>query len=810
MPKNVDEDWLERYPRLRAYLERVSRASDLGYRLVHVKAAEIIIPTETGSKSYRRPLATMRWDRDGEIVVRAERTASQVDADRFAPTPDEAAAIKAEIVASVAKGDFPSSIAVASLHSAPCRDANPDDLFVCRDTSGDNILFVHQRTETGDYLPWSFWSDHKWRMMRPDNGMPLWGLDQLRHTSFVFLHEGAKAARFCRWLTTGDAIERWHPGAAHEARAQLAEHPWGAYLDAAHLGWLGGAPPSANQVDWSPLARRRDLNITLVCDNDDPGNEAAEVIAKFHLPQKMSVIRFDNDFPESFDLADPFPPELFRKSRGGKRYYIGPSIWDVTISSTWATEKVPAEKGRPAFRLRRDFIREWCWSVTGPLFFKLDRPGRSYNEREFNDKVRPFSDADDTARLLKRSAAKQVEQEAYEPARKPGVINVDGTRVFNSYRPPDIRPVKGDPAPWLDFMVGLIPGSEDRHNTLRWCATLITQRHVRILYGLLLASEIQGVGKSTLAQILSRLLGPWNVNTPSQEQLEGPYNGYLARTLLNVIEEIYAAESKRLYNKLKTYMTEPTVRVNEKFRPEVMLSNYTVFLATSNSRRALWMGDKDRRWFVPGVTERLRPRAYWATLHEWLDADGLGIILHWAREFVARNGAIEPGEHAPYSEAKRMLIEESKSEGQRLVRDLGRLVVKKVQDAERKFMDEAEVALHAAALTACYDDMAVEAGPPAASPPIHAVLVVGDVRAWLAGHHDPKRDQTRLEAPATILRELVSAGLNAAPVGKRFDVDGRDSSAVATFPLTKETTWADIKECRLKFDDLVKLLPPTF
>ena len=40
----------------------------------------------------------------------------------------------------------------------------------------------------------------------------------------------------------------------------------------------------------------------------------------------------------------------------------------------------------------------------------------------------------------------------------------------------------------------------------------------------------------------------------------------------------------------------------------------------------------------PDVSEETRPIDYWIEFYRWLDEGGLGVIAHWAREFVAKHG----------------------------------------------------------------------------------------------------------------------------------------------------------------------------
>jgi hypothetical protein len=139
-----------------------------------------------------------------------------------------------------------------------------------------------------------------------------------------------------------------------------------------------------------------------------------------------------------------------------------------------------------------------------------------------------------------------------------------------------------------------------------------------------------------------------------------------------VIAEIYAGHTVKAYDRLKAAITDDNVDVDEKYVVPYTIKNWVQFFATSNSFRALKFDTQDRRWMVPGITEEGRPLKYFRALRHWLfEQDGLAVIAHWAQEYVKEHGIIETGAHAPTSTAKRHAIEESRSDGERLVHDLG-------------------------------------------------------------------------------------------------------------------------------------------
>jgi hypothetical protein len=191
-------------------------------------------------------------------------------------------------------------------------------------------------------------------------------------------------------------------------------------------------------------------------------------------------------------------------------------------------------------------------------------------------------------------------------------------------------------------------------------------------YGLLLVSERQGAGKSTLGEkILAPLVGLENTSFPSETDIvESQFNAWLSHKRLSVIHEIYAGNSSKAYNKLKSIITDKFVTVNKKHQSTYELENWTHIFACSNSNRALRISMDDRRWLLPQVTEEMKPHEYWVGFNEWLENGGLEIIRWWADEWLKKNNPVFPGQTAPYTQAKEDFIDDSLSAGQAIAKAL--------------------------------------------------------------------------------------------------------------------------------------------
>jgi hypothetical protein len=628
-------------PAVADYLKRI------GGRATSFKTAVV----ERKDGKYDKVLATIRFTAQGVVMAPSG----------YEATEGELAAISAALP----KIKFPTHQPVTALHSLPIEleTADPESLFRFYDDSGQIVMLQHrvEKVDGKAYVPWTYWSDGIWRRMEPEGNLPLWGLDQLKDNSVVFIHEGAKASRSVWEQCEGE---------------REALSPWVNELkNAAHLGWIGGAH-AVSRTDWAALRKRGIKRAYIVADNDAEGRAAVPTIAQ-EIGCPALLVQFTQEWPDGFDLGDPFPDEMYADV-GGERTYTGPSFASSLHPATWATDEhiIPAEgRGPPrrVYTLRPTFAAQWTWVETVDLFINNEFPSIQLKRESFNASVRPFSHVKDTAALLQASFTGRSATLTYRPDLNKRFVLEDGTSAINLYRPPLIKPKVGDVSPWHDFLAYMFPDPFEREHIMRWCATLIARPDIRMVHGLLILSETQGVGKTTLGQILADLVGRHNCSFPGVNMIvEQQFTGWLANKRLIVVNEIYEGHSWKAYNRLKTYLTDDYVEANIKHLATYTIPNWTHYYLCSNELIALKIEDKDRRWFVPNIAEVPWSHAKFGEFRVWLQTGGLAKIAAWA---VSYGKYVRPGEIAPMTKNKQRLIEDSRSEAEHMAKQLAEMVL---------------------------------------------------------------------------------------------------------------------------------------
>lgn len=642
---------------VRQYLNRVS-AEPRGLKSAVVKEPD---------GQYWTEKATINFNPDGEVVC------SSLD---HCPTESE----QDQIMKEWAKVEFPKLQLLHRMIDPPerAREADPKDIFEFRTLDGSKIIMIQVRVEwtTKDgerkknYLPFTYWDDGEWRPCEPDGELPMWGMEQLKDHKTVFLHEGAKAAAHCRWMAEGKT---------REARKALANHPWGKELiGAAHVGWIGGAK-APNRTNWSSLAKSGIDRAYIVADNDEEGRSAIAKISKA-LRMVVMSIEFNDRFPRAFDLADDFPADMFTETEG-RLFYTGPSMRTLMNPATWATDirPNPAGTGRPITVMRESFKHMWAYVEEADAFICKEMPNIIRSESVFNKMVAGFSEVQETSKLLVKSYKGRSARLCYRPDHKGLVVDFRGSAAINLHTPSEISASEGDPKPWIEFLEYMFPHEKERKEVERWCATLIAKPEVRMSYGLLLVSETQGIGKTTLGEhILGPLVGIWNVGFPAERDITSDFNEWVAHKRLAIVNEIYSGSSWRAYNALKSVITDHSVTVNQKYMRHYVIDNWCHVVACSNSMRALKMEHDDRRWFYPEVTEVPWPGKKFVELRLWLEGGGLSIIRRWAEEY---GEYVHANERAPMTLQKQELIEGSRSDAQEEAAALAQLLADKAEPA---------------------------------------------------------------------------------------------------------------------------------
>jgi hypothetical protein len=258
-------------------------------------------------------------------------------------------------------------------------------------------------------------------------------------------------------------------------------------------------------------------------------------------------------------------------------------------------------------------------------------------------------------------------------------VDLAGRTAYNTWSPPAVAsfPLPQD---WQQraevfdaHMFYLIPNDVERANVVRWLAHRVQRPEV--LPGwhvLLIANNAQGTGRNWLARMMKVMLSEYVIEAlPLKRILEGNFNGEIDRGLLGVVDEI--REGGQEYWKhaeaLKSFLTEKTRVINQKYRATYEVENYLAVLMFSNHIAALPLDQTDRRVYVAECAREPRDAAYYDYIYGKLKDPATVRSIHETLMTVNLSGFEIEG-RAPASDLKHEMIRGNTSSYEALLAEL--------------------------------------------------------------------------------------------------------------------------------------------
>lgn len=271
---------------------------------------------------------------------------------------------------------------------------------------------------------------------------------------------------------------------------------------------------------------------------------------------------------------------------------------------------------------------------------------------------------------LEHDSRMQVEGFAFVPGGKRITADVNGRPAVNRWNRPGIES-RELPDDWkaraaifhnhLDY---LITDPIERDYVRCWLAHRI-QRPGELpgWHVLLVAEGVQGTGRNWIARMLKAMLGPYVIEGLDLRRiLDGGFNAELEQAIVGVVDEIREGgqEHWRHAEPLKSFLTEKTRTINQKYRPTYEVANCLGVLMFSNHLDALPLDETDRRLFAATCTRVPESADYFEFVYDALkDLDTLRSIYEHLR-LMDLSGFPIAG-RAPESATKASVIKKGRS-----------------------------------------------------------------------------------------------------------------------------------------------------
>jgi Bifunctional DNA primase/polymerase, N-terminal/Primase C terminal 2 (PriCT-2)/Virulence-associated protein E len=273
----------------------------------------------------------------------------------------------------------------------------------------------------------------------------------------------------------------------------------------------------------------------------------------------------------------------------------------------------------------------------------------------------------DPVRLLKESRSKKiVDAVGFHPGEAP-LFDHDGNRYANLYRDRAVTPLMptAHELEVYQWLMNRITDATFKKYWIAFCAHVVQRPGMKIRSAPLLWSDTTGNGKTTiLATIPKLLVGAEYSQEVTAQLLESDFNDYLLNTWHVNLAEFKATTKKErtsIINKLKPWITDPTISVHPKGARAFTIPNQLIVTATSNDDDAAAIDNEDRRWAICELEASKLTDEEKRMLSSVFETARSAGVMHW----IYRNESIvgfSPNANAPETGARAAMIEASLSE----------------------------------------------------------------------------------------------------------------------------------------------------
>lgn len=262
-----------------------------------------------------------------------------------------------------------------------------------------------------------------------------------------------------------------------------------------------------------------------------------------------------------------------------------------------------------------------------------------------NDGQKPTKSAWDAYTLSEIYRFPRVETQYFKPGEATGTIRTrEGRREINSYRPADIRRVKGDPSPFIDLVRRMLPNGQDADILLYYMAACTRYIGTKFQWAIFLQAT-KGNGKSTIGKVLEYCVSKRYTHWAKASELGEKFNSVFVEKLLVIVDEMYNDDRREFEEILKIMVTSDRQEVRPMYGEKTMKEVCYNMVLISNHQNGIRI-DMDERRYAPlfcaqqtkednkrdGLT-----RDYFIQLRKWLwdnDSQGAAIVYDYLMDLA--------------------------------------------------------------------------------------------------------------------------------------------------------------------------------
>jgi len=140
----------------------------------------------------------------------------------------------------------------------------------------------------------------------------------------------------------------------------------------------------------------------------------------------------------------------------------------------------------------------------------------------------------------------------------------------------------------------------------------------------------QGIGKGAFFRLLTAIWQQTTLLVSDINHVLGQFNAQVERSYVLCMDEALFVGDKRATDRLKSFVTEPTVTIEQKYQPRRTIASFHRLFAASNHAHFAQVDSDDRRFvFLRASESRKGDNAFWNQFHGAItDAAILAAMVH--------------------------------------------------------------------------------------------------------------------------------------------------------------------------------------
>lgn len=210
---------------------------------------------------------------------------------------------------------------------------------------------------------------------------------------------------------------------------------------------------------------------------------------------------------------------------------------------------------------------------------------------------------------------------------------------------------------------------------MHWMAEGLRNPNIKMRAAVVIWSNMEGNGKSTIGNLLAKLYGRYASNITSAI-LKSQYNSFIRNKLFIMSDELTGEDVdnvkdvKRYMDQLKNLITQDEVVINAKYLSEYTVKDYAKYFFTSNNINMISISEISRRFFIIHAPEEKMPQSFYNEFYNTVFRDEcLREIMTFLLNYEV-DKVIALNSDAPVTEAKQEIVVNSRTLKQQWFIDL--------------------------------------------------------------------------------------------------------------------------------------------